>query len=165
MNYYKFGLMTFLPLMLMSEWFRRFGAGSLTARTPANTASASRSQTEVMPPEEKPTASNRKDAAAQLPPVTATTPESSSASLNEEITAWRVQVEGQAMRIAQLEEQLARATVATGEAMAAKAALSLQLEQQALRIAQLEQELATMQGVAAIGDTMLNKWRYRTFSR
>lgn len=164
MNYYKFGLMTFLPLMLMYEWFRRFGADSLTARTPASVPSASRFQTEVMPPEEKPAASNRKDAAAQLPPATATTLESSSASLND-TTASGVQMEQQAMRIALLEEQLARATVATGEAMAAKAALSLQLEQQALRIAQLEQELATMQGVAAIGDTILNKWRYRTFSR
>ena len=149
MNYYKFGLMTLLPLMMMYEWFRRFSADSLKA----------------IPPEPKPTASKKKDSQTPLPPVTATTPAPSSASLNEEITAWRVQTEQQAMRIAQLEEQLARATVAAGEAVAAKAALSLQVEQQALQIAQLEQELATMQGAAAIADRMLNKWRYRTFSR
>lgn len=149
MNYYKFGLMTLLPLMLMSEWLRRFSADSL----------------KPIPPEPKPTASKKKDTHTPLPPVAATPPESSSGSVNEDITPWREQVEQQGMRIALLEEQLARATVAAGEAVAAKAALSLQLEQQALRIAQLEQELATMQGAAAIGDTMLNKWRYRTFSR
>ncbi|HIK13297.1 MAG TPA: hypothetical protein IGS52_24075 [Oscillatoriaceae cyanobacterium M33_DOE_052] len=153
MNYYKFGLMTLVPLMLMYEWFRRVGADSLTA----------------MPPESKPSASNTKDkdkdSEVQLPPVATTTPDPSSARLNQDITAWGEQVEQQARRIALLEEQLARATVAAGEAVAAKAALSLQLEQQALRIVQLEQELAAMQGVAAIGDSMLNKWRYRHFSR
>ncbi|WP_199247232.1 hypothetical protein [[Phormidium] sp. ETS-05] len=150
MNYYKFGLMTLLPLMLMYEWFRRFSGDSL----------------KTIPPEPKPTASKKKDTQTPLPPVAATPPESSSGSVNnQDITPWREHVEQQGMRIALLEEQLARATVAAGDAVAAKAALSLQVEQQALRIAQLEQELATMQRTAAIADRMLNKWRYRTFSR